>query len=147
MKTHLGVGVLLALVAVAAPALPSAAVPVPGLPRGVAVNSITDRIYVSTEDPNVVSVVDGKTSRVRATIPVGSLPAGLAVNPNTNLIYVANNGSDSVSVIDGTTNRLLVNVAVGRAPLAVDVIQTPTEYSSCARAATRSSSSMGIRSG
>ena len=67
-------------------------------PYGVAVNSVTNRIYVANQcgsDPTcasdgTVSVIDGASNTVIATVTVGSRPYGVAVNSVTNQIYVAN---------------------------------------------------------
>ena len=76
-------------------------------PYGIAVNQITNRIYVVNEGTDNVSVIDGETDSVIATIDVGDNPEGVAVNPITNLIYVTNENDDSISVIDGTTNAVI----------------------------------------
>jgi YVTN family beta-propeller protein len=79
-------------------------IPVGNRPHLVAVNTITNRIYVANWGSDNVSVIDGATNTVAATIPVGSGPVGVGVNTITNRIYVANWGSDNVSVIDGATD-------------------------------------------
>ena len=69
----------------------------------------TNRIYVTQESSDTVSVIDGTTNTVIATVSVGDLPFGVAVNPTTNRIYVTNFFDDTVSVIaDGP-----VDVVVG----------------------------------
>ena len=54
---------------------------------------------------DTVSVIDGKTNRVKATVPTGRGPWALAVAPEADRVYVANRLSDQVTVIDGRTNR------------------------------------------
>ncbi len=76
-------------------------IPLGTRPLYVAVNEKTNRIYVSNQGDDTVSVINGKTYTVVATIPVGKAPNGIAVNPITNKIYVANLNSGTVSVIDG----------------------------------------------
>src|SRR4051812_14639589 len=76
-------------------------------PYSVAVNPLTNAIYVTNGGEGTISVIDGATNVVGATITVGSSPTGLAVNPQTNFIYVANTGPDTVSVIDGATNTVV----------------------------------------
>jgi YVTN family beta-propeller protein len=83
------------------------------LPRGVAVNPITNMIYVANYDSKSISVINGVTNRLVTDIPTGSTAARIAVNPNTNKIYVANCDPESssaidcssVSVIDGRTTK------------------------------------------
>ena len=108
----------------------------------MAVNPNTNRIYVTNDSSDNVSVIDGASNTVVATVAVGSYPHGVAVNPNTNRIYVANSVSNNVSVIDGATNTVVATVPVGQlAPTAWP--STPTRTASTWRttAATASPSS------
>lgn len=76
-------------------------------PRSIAINPITNKIYVANYPSDTVSVIDGNNSyRVIADIKVGKSPAGLALDPARNIVYVSNEGLNSVSVIDGLTNRV-----------------------------------------
>jgi YVTN family beta-propeller protein len=88
-------------------------------PYAIAVNSLTNQIYVANQFGSTVTVIDG-TTNATTTVPVGSKPEALAVNSVTNQIYVANNGSNSVTVIDGPTNET-TTVPVGTGPEAVAV--------------------------
>lgn len=81
-------------------------------PAYVAVNSVTNKIYVANVFSGNVTVIDGATnSTTTVTDPnaAGLVPAAVAVNAVTNKIYVANNSRagpnpGSVTVIDGATN-------------------------------------------
>ena len=90
---------------------------------GLAVNSDTDRVYVTSMLDNAVGVVDGTTGEVLATVPVGNSPTGVDVNAVTNRVYVTNSGDDSISVLDGATNSVISTIAVnsGGYPTAVAV--------------------------
>jgi YVTN family beta-propeller protein len=90
-------------------------------PRGIAVNSDTNRIYVANIFDNTVSVIDGTTNTVIDTVDVGNGPNGVGVNPATNRIYVTNLLDGTVSVIDGTTNTVIDTVDVGDNPRGVGV--------------------------
>jgi len=77
---------------------------------GVAVNSVTNKIYVTNENGAVlqqnggVTVIDGATnSIINVTAPNAIGPTAVAVDSATNKIYVANMGG-SITVIDGATN-------------------------------------------
>src|ERR1039458_10111713 len=93
-----------------------------GDPVEVAVNSVTNQIYVANNSGNTVTVIDGVTNNTN-TVNVDLNPAWLAVNQVTNQIYVANSGSNTVTVIDGATMNP-TSVTVGNAPyeLAVDPV-------------------------
>lgn len=66
----------------------------------IAVNSATNKIYVTNFYSDNVTVIDGVTNATD-TIPVGNRPRAIAVNSATNKIYVANEGDNSVTIIDG----------------------------------------------
>jgi uncharacterized protein len=74
-------------------------------PEAIAVNPITNRIYVANSGSGTVSVIDGATDAVTATVPVGDLPYVVAVNVLTDKIYVSKTFSNTTTVIDGKTNQ------------------------------------------
>ena len=76
-------------------------------PMGLAVNSLTNNIYVANSGSNTVSLLDGENDKLIANLTVGSNPFSVAVNPVTDLVYVANNGDNTTSVIDGKTNKVI----------------------------------------
>lgn len=89
-------------------------------PMGIAVNPVTNTVYVTNRGPggvggNTVSVIDGTTcngvqhsgcGHTPASVTVGPAPFGIAIGQATNTIYVANNnggdGPATLSVINGT---------------------------------------------
>lgn len=81
------------------------------LEGAIAVNALTNKIYVANGPGNYVTVIDGAANSV-AIVPTGLDPDAIAVNELTNTIYVANLGygngggpvPSSVTVIDGATN-------------------------------------------
>jgi DNA-binding beta-propeller fold protein YncE len=96
-------------------------------PAVIAINRKTNTVYVSNvggEDgggfnPDMVSVIDGKTDRIVTNIVVDDHPFGLAVDEKANLVYVANvggklptsfvplaGGGGTIMVIDGKTNTV-----------------------------------------
>jgi DNA-binding beta-propeller fold protein YncE len=115
----LALGLLLLPPSSAWPQTVSATVGVGSPPSSVAVNGVTNKIYVATcttrsSTNGTVTVIDGKTDTT-TTVTAGVCPWAVAVNPATNKIYVANHGFfslicgscisyGSVTVIDGTTN-------------------------------------------
>jgi YVTN family beta-propeller protein len=85
-------------------------------PRGVAVNSVTNRIYVGGYGG--VGVFDGDTNQQLAFIPANVI-AGLAVDQAANRIYLSGDGS--VGVLDGATNTLLTSIPTARFQTAVAI--------------------------
>ncbi len=80
--------------------------------RGIAVNTVTDTVYVANTAANTVSVIDGSTcnaavrsgcGQAAAVAPVGVSPRRVAVDAVTNTIYVTNAGSNSVTMLNGRT--------------------------------------------
>jgi YVTN family beta-propeller protein len=100
-------------------------------PGAMAVDSITDKIYVinfAHEPPRgirriqSVAVIDGATNAI-TSVDVGIGARGIAVNPETNKIFVANCDSDDVTVIDGATNATRV-MHIGPCPTGVTINST-----------------------
>jgi YVTN family beta-propeller protein len=87
-----------------------ATIPVGNLPMHVTTNPNTDKIYVSNQYSNNVSVIDGANNTVINTIPVAK-PSDIKANPSTNMIYVASYQSYSVSVIDGKTDTVVSTIS------------------------------------
>jgi len=85
-------------------------------PVGVAYDPSNGYIYVTNDDSDTVSVINGATNKVIATIPVGIWPEGIAYDPSNGYIYVANEGSNTVSVINGATNKVIATIPVGAGP-------------------------------
>ncbi len=86
-----------------------ATLPVGATPDAVAVNSVTDKIYVTNQcgnDPTcksagTVTVIDGATNNT-TTVSVGYAPRSVAVNSVTNKIYVTNQcGNDPAARVLG----------------------------------------------
>jgi YVTN family beta-propeller protein len=108
-------------------------VPAGSGPNVVAVNPVTNKVYVANQGSDNVTVIDGVTNAT-TTVTTGSIPIAIAANPVTNKIYVANVGSNNVTVIDGATNET-ATVPAGTLPWAVAVnqvtnqIYVPNEFS------------------
>jgi YVTN family beta-propeller protein len=87
------------------------AIPVGSYPRSVAVNPVTNRVYVTNNGGSTVSVIDGNANVVVATVTVGVSPNDIDVDWETNTVYVANYNANSLSVIDGAANTVKGTVA------------------------------------
>ncbi len=74
-------------------------------PKGMAINPVTRKLYVTNSNANSVSVIDLATNSVLKTEFVFSnAPERVAVDPIINRIYVAGYGSVLVDRIDGNTD-------------------------------------------
>lgn len=106
-----------------------ATVPTAAGPNNIAINPVTNKIYVANAvsyDPygnyiwgNTVTVIDGATNNT-STVEVGTYPRAITVNPVTNKIYVANYYSYTISVIDGDTDTV-INTISADSPNAIAV--------------------------
>ena len=66
-------------------------------PAGIAINTSTNKAYITDYASNTVFVIDLKTNSVIHRIKVGTNPVGISVNPISNRIYVTNVGDNTVS--------------------------------------------------
>ena len=107
---------------------------VAGFPTGLAVDSQTQTIYVSSGSGNVLTMIDARTCNVSvrsgcaATSRVathGQDPIGVAVDERTHTVYVANGGSGTVDVIDAATCNALDQSGCSARPVLVHVGQDP----------------------
>ena len=95
---------------------------------GIAVDALTDEIYVGYARPNTgtpsgenAAVINGSSNTVASWLTLGGEPAALAVDPASNKIYVAL--ASEIDVIDGTTHSVtkVADVsAAGRNSVAVN---------------------------
>lgn len=91
----------------------------PGYPFAVAAQSPANggKVYVSSEQRGVVSVVDARTGhevrpREVRQIATGMQPVGLLLDKSQRRLFVANAGSDTISIVDTRTDRVLRTVLV-----------------------------------
>jgi YVTN family beta-propeller protein len=80
-------------------------------PRGIAIDPVTNRIYVTNINDNTMTMIDGATNGT-FTIPVGKAPGAIDANVLTNQVYVANYNDNTVSIIAGANASPLQFVAV-----------------------------------
>src|SRR5260370_15834794 len=90
-------------------------------PTAIAVNPVTNAIYVADSGDGTVVVIHGATSstcfiHALCVINVGTNPVAIAVNPVTDKIYVVNGGSNNVTVIDPGNANATTPVSVRTAP-------------------------------
>lgn len=74
---------------------------------GVAVDSLTNLVYVVDYGSTSVAIINGSTDRTVATVPTGGSTFVAAVDPVTDLVYVSNFNFYAIQIIDGRTNALV----------------------------------------
>lgn len=101
------------------------------VPFGVAVNPVTDRIYVSNLADSDLSVIRGSTNAIEANIFIGTASNVAAANRVTGRVYAASTGNE-LSVVDGRLTSPTYNTvlsSVGSFSGASDVAVNPnTNY-------------------
>ncbi len=85
VPVEMTVAFVLAIASVACAQVSLATIPAGNLPIAVAVNPVTNKIYVANQNSNNVTVIDGATNHT-SSVPVGATPSSVAVNPVTNMI-------------------------------------------------------------
>ena len=78
-------------------------VPTAADPYAIAVNPVTNMIYVASITKNIVTVINGATNQT-AIVSVGASPVAIDIDTSTNKVFVANQQGSSVTEIDGATN-------------------------------------------
>jgi len=102
------------------------------MPSGIAIDQLTDTVYVSNVGDNTVSVFNGATcnaettsgcTQTPATVPVGPDPLGIFADPANHTVYVPDYGAIAVGgPQDGTTVSMLDSATCN----ATDVAACPT---------------------
>jgi len=95
-------------------------------PFGIALNGLTNKVYVGNFKDNSVTVVDGANNTVIKTIPLAPYgePSWMATDPIRNRIYVALHDGGRLGIIDGASDTLLTTVEVGAGAFGVAVHPT-----------------------
>ena len=76
----------------------------------------TDRIFVSNETDNTVSVLDGESFEVVATVPTGERPRDMRWNADKTRLFIAASGSDRIEILDPATLEIVGHIEAGEDP-------------------------------
>ncbi len=86
-------------------------------PNALAVNPVTNLIYVVVMGEDTVKIIDGETDTISDSFTIAQAAGGIAVNPVTNRIYlVTGNPDNKIYVFNGADNTLITSFAVGNDP-------------------------------
>jgi len=98
----------------------TATISVGGFPYGLALNSSTNRLYVSNFNANNISVINTLNNTVTSTISGGSKPIQLAINPSTQRLYAVNlSASGTVTVINTSNESIVSTINIGSYPQSI----------------------------
>jgi uncharacterized repeat protein (TIGR01451 family) len=87
-------------------------------PRGIAIDTTRNRVYVANYGSSSLSVIDS-SNRVIQTITGVTSANGVAYDPTHNLIWVTNYSSDQVTPVDAASFAVLPPITVGDGPWGV----------------------------
>ena len=73
------------------------------LPRGIAINPVTNKIYFADDYAGTLTVVDGATNAVSSLSYGANSNWAVVVNPITNMVYTVDRGLNKVDVFTGAT--------------------------------------------
>lgn len=92
-----------------------------GKPHFPALNTQTNRLYVSDVTAGTVTMFNARTGKKLAETPTGAGAHTVMVDRKRNLVYVTNRGANTLSILDGKTNAKLADIPVGVAPHGLDL--------------------------
>ena len=75
-----------------------------------------DRIFVTNEKSNTMSVIDAETLKVEHTIDVGDRPRGIGLSPDSSELYVAISEENKIVVLDPNSLKILRDFEAGSDP-------------------------------
>jgi YVTN family beta-propeller protein len=87
--------------------------------ESIAVNPLTNKIYVGSANSTTLFIIDGATNTGTQSAEVDQVFA-VAVNPVTNMVYLSNSNNNVVTALNGATNTT-TTVNVGSSPAGLDV--------------------------
>lgn len=88
-------------------------IPLGKLPSGGALDTSNGNVYVSSENSNNVTVVNGST-HAHSSIKVGKSPVNLIYDSSDGDIYVPNLNGASVSIIRGASEKVVATPSLGK---------------------------------
>ena len=119
-RTLLFLSAALAVFIASRPAAAQTTIAAGDSPSAIAINTVTNKVYVANEFSDNVTIIDGATNATK-TVAVCKRPQYIAVNTRTNKVFV-NCGTDSVlTMIDGATGTVTATFPIGsNGPITVD---------------------------
>jgi uncharacterized repeat protein (TIGR01451 family) len=91
-------------------------------PKGIAVHTGLNRLYISSRDTNQLIVLNARTLAPIISVETGAEPWDVVINQNTNRAYVSNYASGDVWVYDATSLALLTQIHTGGNPAVMDIL-------------------------
>jgi YVTN family beta-propeller protein len=87
-------------------------IPVGTNPTQIAINPVTNKIYVANSGSDSVTVINATTGAT-ITVPVNDNPRWIGINAETNRIYVSHLTAANTAIIDGATDTVTKTILSG----------------------------------
>jgi YVTN family beta-propeller protein len=84
-------------------------------PDGLVITPDGAKVYVSTNNSDVIAVIDTTTDTLTTSITIGTQPAGLAITPDGKHVVASVQGDGEAAIIDTTSDTVVAKTAVGKA--------------------------------
>ena len=104
--------------------------------------ALADKIFVSNEKDNTVTVLDGDSLKITDTIKVGQRPRDIHLSTDGKNVYVCASDSDRIEVLDIATMKIVRKLPSGPDPERFDTSPMASCSISPTRMITRSRSSI-----
>ncbi|MBP7961013.1 MAG: DUF11 domain-containing protein [Caldilineaceae bacterium] len=91
-------------------------------PKGMAVHTALNRVYIASRDNDRLLVVNGQTNQLIDSAPTGDEPWGVVVNEATNRVYVSNYASGDLWIYNATTLAVEKKIALGLHPALTEIL-------------------------
>jgi len=78
--------------------------------------ALADRIFVSNEKDNTITVLDGQSLAITNTIKVGQRPRAILLSVDGKSLYICASDSDRIEVLDLTTLKIVRTLPSGPDP-------------------------------
>lgn len=95
---------------------PSTEIPLGTYPEGIIIDEELNRIYVLSEVPGILNIIDGSTDKLIKTIPLPGQPRTLAVDEKAGHLFISGRVTDKLLVFDTKKDELIASMAVAAGP-------------------------------
>lgn len=85
---------------------------------GIEADTKQARLFVLSNSPDVLTVINAKTRSVSGRFPVGNSPIDVLYNERLDRVFVSNSGDNTVNAIDVDTNET-ETISVGSVPISM----------------------------
>jgi YVTN family beta-propeller protein len=91
----------------------------PGNLRDLALSSDGKTLVAASENPNLITFIDTKTSKTLGTTEVGQSPGPMVILPDNSKVFVADSGEAKISVSALSPQKLFSHIEIGTRPTAL----------------------------